>query len=165
LSVTSVDADYDNLTITLITDFDAPMEQVWELWSDPRKLERWWAPPPYQATFEKHDLTPGGEVTSLMAGPDGATRGIWRVTAVDPPTLLEFTDAFADADWTPIADMPVSIVSVRLSERDRGTRMEMQWTFNSREDMEKMVQIGFVEGLQGAVGQMDALRGSEAYDV
>jgi hypothetical protein len=43
--------------------------------------------------------------------------------------------------------------------------MEMQWTFNSREDMEKMVQIGFVEGLQGAVGQMDALRGSEAYDV
>jgi uncharacterized protein YndB with AHSA1/START domain len=164
LSVSSVDTDYDNLKITLIADFDAPMEQVWELWSDPRKLERWWAPPTYRATFEKHDLTPGGEVTSFMTGPDGDTRGIWRVTAVDPPTLLEFTDAFADTDWRPIADMPVSTVSVRLSERDGGTRMEMHWTFKSREDMETMVKMGFVEGLQGAVGQMDALHGSEAYD-
>jgi uncharacterized protein YndB with AHSA1/START domain len=41
LSITSVDTDYDSLTITLIADFDAPIEQVWDLWSDPRKLERW----------------------------------------------------------------------------------------------------------------------------
>jgi uncharacterized protein YndB with AHSA1/START domain len=164
LSVSSVDTDYDNLTMTLIADFDAPMEQVWELWSDPRKHERWWAPPSYQATFEKHDLTPGGEIRYFMAGPDGDTRGILRVTAVDPPISLEFTDAFADTDWTPIADMPVSTISVRLSERDGGTRMEMQWTFESPEDMEMMVKMGFVEGLQGALGQMDALLGSEAYD-
>jgi hypothetical protein len=38
LSVTSVDTDYDNLTITLIADFDAPIERVWDLWSDPRTL-------------------------------------------------------------------------------------------------------------------------------
>jgi uncharacterized protein YndB with AHSA1/START domain len=63
LSVTSVDTDYDNLTITLIADFDAPIEQVWDLWSDPRKLERWWSPPAYPATFETHNLTPGGEAT------------------------------------------------------------------------------------------------------
>jgi uncharacterized protein YndB with AHSA1/START domain len=157
LSVTSLDADYDNLTITLVADFAASVEQVWELWSDSRKLERWWAPPGYQATVEKHDLSPGGEVTSVMTGPDGDTRGIWRVTAVDPPTLLEFTDSFADSDGAPIADMPVSTVSVRLAEREGGTRMEMQWTFQSREDMETMVEMGFVDGLRGAVGQMDAL--------
>ena len=50
LSITSVDTDYDNLTISLIADFDAPIEQVWELWSDPRKLERGWGPPGYPAT-------------------------------------------------------------------------------------------------------------------
>ena len=42
--------------------------------------------------------------------------------------------------------------------------MEMQWKFESPEDMEKMVKMGFVEGLQGAVGQMDALLGSEVHD-
>jgi uncharacterized protein YndB with AHSA1/START domain len=159
LSITSVDTDHDNLTITLIADFDAPIEQVWELWSDPRKLERWWGPPTYPATFEKHDLTPGSEVTFFMAGPEGDTWGMWRVTAVDPPTSLEFTDAFADTDGTPIADMPVSTIRVRLTERDGGTRMEMRATFESREDMEKWVSMGTVEGLQQAVGQMDALLG------
>ena len=161
MSVTSVDTDHDNLTLTLIADFEAPIDRVWELWSDPRKLERWWGPPGYPATFEKHDLTPGGEVTYFMTGPEGDTpRGMWRVTAVDPPTSLEFTDAFADADGTPIADMPSSTVRVELSERDGGTRMEMRSKFASREDMEKLVGMGMVEGLQQAVGQMDALLGA-----
>jgi uncharacterized protein YndB with AHSA1/START domain len=159
LSVTSVDTDYDNLTVTLIADFDAPVEQVWELWSDPRKLERWWGPPGYSAIFEKHDLTPDGEVTYVMTGPEGDTWGVWRVTAVDPPTSLEFTDAFADSDGAAIADMPAMGVMVRLTERDGGTRMEMQSTFESREDMEKMMSIGTVEGLRDSVGQMDALLG------
>lgn len=160
MSITSVDTNYDNLTITLIADFDTPFEQVWELWSDPRRLERWWGPPTYPATFEEHDLTPGGEVTYYMTGPEGDTyRGVWRVTAVDPPTSLEFTDAFADTDRTPIGDMPVSRVSVRLTERDGGTRMEMRSTFESREDMDRLVSMGAVEGLQQAIGQMDALLG------
>ena len=117
MSVTSVDRDYDNLTITLIADFDAPIDQVWELWSDPRKLERWWGPPSYPATVEEHDLTPGGEVTYFMTGPeDDMHHGIWRVTAVDPPTSLKFTDAFADSGGAPIADMPASRVTVLLAE-------------------------------------------------
>jgi uncharacterized protein YndB with AHSA1/START domain len=158
MSVTSVDTDHDNLAITLIAEFDAPIDQVWELWSDPRKLERWWGPPTYPATIEKHDLTPGGEVTYFMTGPEGDTpRGMWRVTAVDPPTSLEFTDAFADADGTPIADMPAHPVRVQLTERDGGTRMEMQLRFESREDMERLLDMGVVEGLQQAVSQMDAL--------
>ena len=158
MSITSLDTDYDNLAITLIADFDASIEQVWELWSDPRKLERWWGPPGYPATFEKHDLTPGGEVTYFMTGPEGdRSWGTWRVTAVDPPSSLGFTDAFADPDGTPIAEMPVHRVRVRLAERDGGTRMEMHSTFESREDMEKMLSTGMVEGLRAAVGQMDAL--------
>jgi uncharacterized protein YndB with AHSA1/START domain len=158
MSVTSVDKDYDNLAITVIADFDAPVDQVWELWSDPRKLERWWAPSPYRATFEKHDLTVGGEATYVMTGPDGdASRGAWRVTVVDPPASLEFTDAFADADGTPIADMPTHTVTIRLTEREGGTRMELHSKFESREDMDKLVDMGMVEGLQQAISQMDAL--------
>jgi len=41
MSITSVDTDYDNLAVTLTADFDAQIARVWELWSDPRKLERW----------------------------------------------------------------------------------------------------------------------------
>jgi len=82
---------------------------------------------------------------------------VWRITAVGSPNWLEFTDAFADEDGTPIADMPVSRVSVRLTERDGGTRMKMRLAFESRADMEKLLSTGVVDGLQEAVGQMDAL--------
>ena len=158
MSVTSVNTDYDTLTVTLIADFDAPIDRVWELWSDPRKLERWWGPPDYPATVETHGLTPGGRVKSLMTGPEGeAHYGVWRVTAVDPPTSVEFTDAFAETDGTPIADMPVSTITVRLVDRERGTRMEIRAMFESREDMDEWVGTGSVEGLQRAVGQIDAL--------
>jgi uncharacterized protein YndB with AHSA1/START domain len=158
LSVTSVDTDYDNLTVILVAEFDASIDRVWELWSDPRKLERWWGPPDYPATVETHDLTPGGQVKYLMTGPEGDTHhGVLRVTAVRPPTSLEFTDAFAETDGTPIADMPVSAIRVRLVDREGGTRMEMRAQFESREDMDKWVDTGTVEGLREAVGQIDAL--------
>ena len=158
MSVTSVDKDYENLTITLVSEFDAPIERVWELWADPRKLERWWGPPTYPATFEKHDLSPGGEMAYYMTGPDGEQpHGWWRIESVDPPASLEFTDGFADENGTPNDDMPVIRIRVELTERDGGTRMQTRSTFESREEMDKLVEMGMVEGMREAAGQMDAL--------
>jgi uncharacterized protein YndB with AHSA1/START domain len=158
MSVTSIDKDFDSLTLTLVADFDAPIERVWQLWADPRLLERWWGPPSYPSTFEEHDLSPGGDVTYFMTGPDGQThRGWWRVTSVSPPTSLEFKDGFADQDGKPNADMPITTVRMQLTEHDGGTRMELRSFFDSREQMEQLMSMGMEEGLQQAVGQMDAL--------
>jgi hypothetical protein len=71
MSVTSIDTDYDNLTTTLVADFDAPIDEVWELWADPRKLEQWWGPPTYPATVEEHDPVSRRDV----ARRDGHARG------------------------------------------------------------------------------------------
>jgi uncharacterized protein YndB with AHSA1/START domain len=161
MSVTSLDTDYDNLTTTLVADFDTSIDEVWQLWADPRKLERWWGPPGYPSTFEKHDLSPGGEVTYYMTGPEGdQPRGWWRVTSVDPPTSLQFTDGFANEDGTPNEQLPVVDVVMRLSERDGGTRMELRSTYASREELDKLVGMGMLDGLEQAVGQMDALLAS-----
>ena len=109
MTVVSVDTDHEHLTVTVIAEFDAPVERVWELWTDARKLERWWGPPAYPATFIAHDLVPGGQVRYLMTSPEGEQHaGIWRVTAVDPPVWLQFDDIMANADWEPIAELPVT---------------------------------------------------------
>jgi uncharacterized protein YndB with AHSA1/START domain len=161
MSVTSVDKDFDTLTLTLVADFDAPIERVWQLWADPRKLERWWGPPSYPATVLEHDLTPGGDVTYFMTAPDGQKyRGWWRVLAVNPPTSLEFIDGFADEDGKPKADMPTTTARMQLTERDGRTRMELRSVFDSREQMEQLENMGMTEGLQLSVGQMDALLAS-----
>ena len=61
-----------------------------------------------------------------MTGPDGDGHGASGGSRVDRPTSLEFTDAFAETDRTPLADAPVSKVTVQLIEREGGTRIEMQ---------------------------------------
>jgi uncharacterized protein YndB with AHSA1/START domain len=158
MSVTRVDKDFDTLTLTLVAEFDAPIERVWQLWADPRQLERWWGPPSHPATVEEHDLSPGRDVTYFMTGPEGEpSRGWWRVTSVDPPKFLEFTDGSADQDGTPIADMPTTRVQMQLTEHDSGTRMEVRSIFDSREHMEQLERWGAMEVFRQTVGQMDAL--------
>lgn len=157
MTVISVDTDHDNLSVTLIADFDAPVERVWELWSDPRQLERWWGPPSYPATFETHHLVPGGESRYFMTSPDGEKHaGLLRVTAVDPPASLQFHDVFVDAAGEPI-DLPTAQVSVRLIERGGGTRMVMRSAFESRDDLERWLSTGTREGQEEAIAQMDQL--------
>jgi uncharacterized protein YndB with AHSA1/START domain len=158
MSVVSVEKDYDSLTLILIAEFDAPIEQVWQLWADPRQLERWWGPPTHPATVEKHHLAADGEVSYVMTGPGGETsRGWWRVTSVDPPRTLAFTDGFANEDGTPNAQTPTTAVQVRLAEQGGATRMELRFGFDSSEHMEEWERWGTLEGLQQSVGQMDAL--------
>ncbi len=58
MTVTDVRKDPHALTMTLTAEFDACAERVWQIWSDPRQLERWWGPPTYPATFVNHELRP-----------------------------------------------------------------------------------------------------------
>lgn len=69
MTVTEVHKDRDALTMTVAAELDAGIERAWQLWADPRQLERWWGPPMYPATFVDHDLTPGGRATYYMTDP------------------------------------------------------------------------------------------------
>jgi len=164
MTVTSVDKDYETLSLTLVADFPAPNDAVWELWADPRQLERWWGPPTYPATMEQHDFTTGGTVTYYMTGPDGERfHGLWNLTAVSPKSGVDFIDLFADAQGQPDASMPVTTTRMRLSENgEGGTRMELRARFESREAMQQLIDMGMAEGLSQAVGQMDALLSTSA---
>ncbi|MDO8733190.1 MAG: SRPBCC domain-containing protein [Actinomycetota bacterium] len=159
MTVTKVLKDPSTCSMTVTAEFDAPLDRVWQLWADPRLLERWWGPPTYPATFLKHDLTEGGLVTYFMTGPEGdQPRGLWRVVEVAPPRLLVVEDAFADETGAAIADMPVTLMRVDLTERDvGGTSVSIRSTFASVEAMEQLVAMGMDEGVRQAMGQMDAI--------
>ena len=158
MSVVSVEKDVDSLSLILVARFDAPLERVWQLWADPRQLERWWGPPAHPATVEKHELVAGGQVTYVMTGPGGEkSRGWWRVSSVSPPTYLEFTDGFADQDGTPNAEIPSTVVRIRLHQQDGGTRMELRFVFESGDHMEQLDRWGAFEVFPQSVAQMDAV--------
>ena len=81
--------DTESLTLTLVTEFAAEPARVWQVWEDPRQLERWWGPPTWPATFATHDFTPGGRCHYFMTGPEGErAHGWWRFIAIDDDAPL-----------------------------------------------------------------------------
>ncbi len=159
MTVIDIRKDPENLRMTVTAEFDAPVERVWQMWDDPRRLERWWGPPSHPATVVDHELAPGGAVTYFMTSPEGDKyHGWWRVLAVAAPRSLQFEDGFADDSGTPNPDMPVTTANVQLEPRaDGGTRMSIATTFSSLEQMEQLVEMGMEEGLKAAMGQIDGL--------
>jgi uncharacterized protein YndB with AHSA1/START domain len=164
MTVTAVRKDPRTLTMTLDAEFDASPERVWQLWADPRQLERWWGPPTYPATFTKHDLAPGSRVEYHMTGPQGdQPRGYWEVLEAEAPHRLVFRDGFANADGTPNTELPMNTARVRIEEVGRGrTRMSIESVFPSAEAMEQVLGMGMEEGLTQAVGQIDAILAEDA---
>ena len=163
MTVTAVRKDADTLTMTLDAEFDASPERVWQLWADPRQLERWWGPPTYPATVTSHDLRPDGRVEYHMTGPEGdQPRGYWEIVDAAAPHRLVFHDGFANADGIPNSDMPLNEVQVTIAEiRDGRTRMTIQSIFPDAAAMEQLIGMGMEEGLTRAVGQIDAILAEE----
>lgn len=159
MTVTAVRKDPDELTMTLVAEFDASPERVWDLWADPRKLERWWGPPTYPATFTSHDLTPGSYVEYHMTGPSGdQPHAYWQVLEVDPPHRLVFNSGLAHPDGTPDDGFPANVGSVTIESIAGGrTRMSIESRYPDSDAMAKFLAMGMEEGLTGAVGQIDAI--------
>lgn len=166
MTVTAVRKDPQALSLTLDAEFDASPERVWQLWADPRQLERWWGPPTYPATFTKHELKPGGRIEYHMTGPTGdQPKGYWEVQEVDPPRSLAVRDGFANEDGSPNTEMPTNEFRVTIEEVGGGqTRMSIVSIFPSTEAMEQVLAMGMEEGLVQAVGQIDAILAEEPVD-
>jgi uncharacterized protein YndB with AHSA1/START domain len=159
MTVTNVRKDPETLTMTVTVELDATVERCWQLWADPRQLERWWGPPTYPATVVDHDLGVGGRVTYFMTGPEGdKVYGWWEVLVAEPPRRLEIRDGFADDSGTPDDSMPAMTMVVTLTERDGGgTLMAIDTRFPSLEAMEQLMSMGMEEGIAAAVGQIDEI--------
>ncbi|WP_026421152.1 SRPBCC family protein [Actinokineospora inagensis] len=156
MTVISTHKDPEALTMTFVAEFAAPVERVWQVWQDPRQLERWWGPPTWPATFERHEFTVGGASAYHMSGPEGEKyRGWWRVTALDAPTHLEFDDGFADDDGNPNPSMPATHIVVTLAPADSGTRMTSVTRFPTLAALEQLAGMGMEEGMRLAMGQID----------
>src|ERR671932_442277 len=119
MPVTDVHQDLDNLTLTVTADFAAPVERIWQVYADPRQLERVWGPPTYPATV------------------------------VD--------DGFADLDFNPRPELPVSRNVYTFTEHNGGTRATYVSRYESAEALKQVLDMGIVEGATSAINQIDNL--------
>lgn len=162
MTVVSTHKDVEANTLTFVAEFDASVERVWQVWEDPRQLERWWGPPTWPATFEQHDFVVGGWSRYFMTGPeDDKSRGWWTVTAIDPPHRLEFDDGFATDSGEPDDAVPATHKVVTLEATGTGTRMTTVTHFSDADAMERLVAMGMEEGMRQAMSQIDGVLAQE----
>lgn len=160
MPVTDISHDLDNLTLTINARFAAPVQRIWDIYADPRQLEKVWGPPEYPATFVDHDLSPGGRMTYYMTGPEGEKfAGYWEIVEVDEPRSFRYRDGFAHEDFTPNTDLPVSETQCLFEERDGVTHASFISHYPSREGLQQVLDMGVEEGSTSAINQIDALIG------
>ncbi len=83
--------------------FNAPRELVWQAWTDPAHVMRWWGPKDFTSPACRIDLRVGGKYHFCMQAPDG--QKIWSTGVyheIVPLERLVYIDSFADEQGTPV---------------------------------------------------------------
>ncbi|WES63686.1 SRPBCC family protein [Microbacter sp. GSS18] len=156
MPVIDITSDPRSLTMTVVAEFDAPVERLWKAYTDPSQLERFWGPPGWPARFSAYDLTVGGRALYAMNGPRGeVARGAWEFLAIEEPVRFEVLDTFVDEDGDALPGMPSMRMVFGFEETPVGTRVRCVSHFTSVEALEQVIAMGSIEGTRLAMGQLD----------
>lgn len=142
--------------ITVIRNFDAPLENVWRAWTESDLLDQWWAPRPWRAETKTIDFREGGHWVYAMVGPDDSKQ--WcRVDyfKIAPNQFFEGTDYFLHENGTRNNELPGMHWHVQFNESGSGTEVKVLITFDSEEDLQRIVEMGFEVGFTAALENLD----------
>jgi uncharacterized protein YndB with AHSA1/START domain len=85
--------------MTLTKTIKAPIEKVWEAWSDSNFVKRWWGPDGFTAPVARIDFREGGISLVCMRSPQGFDiYNTWTYAKIVPMERIEFVNHFTDKD-------------------------------------------------------------------
>jgi uncharacterized protein YndB with AHSA1/START domain len=150
---TSMELVSDN-ELVIIRTFRAPAHIVFDAWTKPELVKRWWAPASRGVTLVQcdADLRPGGEYHYVLArGDDERFAFSGKYLEIVRPTRLVYTQIFE-----PFPDAAV-IVTVSFEERDGATKLVSHEVYPSKETREMALASGMEEGMRETFDQLDEL--------
>lgn len=141
MTATGRDSATADRTIIITRTFDAPRELVFEAWTDPAHIGRWWGPDGFTTTTYEMNVWPRGVWRFVMHGPDGIDYANLVVyTAVVRPERLEYDHSDGDGSNRFHS-------TVRFDESDGKTAVTLMMTFDSAAERNRHVEeFGAVEG-------------------
>lgn len=144
--------------------FNAPVEKVWQAWTDPELIKQWWGPAGFSAPDAKNDLREGGKYLYAMKDLDGkVTWGTGTYLKIIPNKLLVCTDNFADEDGNIItpqeAGMPMEFgdgeeayVTVEFIDQGDSTEIHL-----SHEGLPSAIHDDCLDGWTSSLDKMQTL--------
>ena len=144
-------------TVFVDKEFDAGLSLVWDAFTKQEILDQWWAPKPLISKTKYMDFSVGGRRFYAMVSPDGAEIGwqIFEYTSITPKSNFKFLCVFADKDETP--HFPGSNWDFTFSEQNGITKLRISIYFESLEELEKMIEMGFKEGFTVTLNELTNL--------
>jgi uncharacterized protein YndB with AHSA1/START domain len=149
------------LDLVLRRIIDAPAVKVYQCWTDPAMIVKWFTPPPYKTVSAELDVRPGGKTFITMQAPDGTeipNPGVYL--EVVPNKRLVITDAYTEA-WKPSAKpfTTIDLIFEDLGGKTKYTAIVRHWT---AEDKQAHQEMGFHSGWGTATDQLEALIKSQS---
>ncbi|HEV8513360.1 MAG TPA: SRPBCC domain-containing protein [Cyclobacteriaceae bacterium] len=146
-------------TVFITREFDAELSLVWDAFTKPEILDQWVAPKPFAARTKFMDFKVGGRRFYAMVSPEGQERWLLqKYISISPKTNFKLYNAFADKDENP--ELPGSEWDYNFSEQNGRTIVNITIYNESLARMEKMIEMGFTEGMSAMLKTLDELLAS-----
>jgi len=142
--------------VYITREFDADLSLVWDAFTKAEILDQWVAPKPYVSKTKFMDFKVGGRRFYAMVSPEGHEHwSLQRYTSISPKTNFKMLNAFADKDENP--QLPGSDWDYTFTEENGKTKVNITIYNESRERMEKMIEMGFTEGFKASMKNLEDL--------
>lgn len=155
---TQVSKDLKENSILVSRVFNAPIEKVWQAHTDNEILDQWWGPSPWKAETKTINFTVGGYWLYAMVSPENQKQwGRMNYLAIDQYESIEIEDAFCDENGKLNNELPVSKGQIVFAKTENGTRVEFKMIYPTGTDLEKIVEMGFEQGITICHDQLESL--------
>ena len=148
----------ENLSVTVNRTFNAPLEKVWDAFTNHEKLDKWWAPKPWKCRTKRQNFINGGEWLYAMVGPENEEH--WAITTyknISENSSFGLTDAFCDENGVINSDLPTSEWKLDFTEHDNSTQLKIVVKQISLEDLQTLIKMGFQEGFEATLKSLSEL--------
>ena len=148
--------DKKTKTVSITREFAYNLSLVWDAYTKPELLDQWWAPKPMTSRTKVMDFRVGGRRFYAMVSPEGDERwAVQKYTSITPKTNFKLFNAWADKDENP--ELPGSDWDLNFKEQGGTTKVSISIYNESLERLERMVELGFVEGTKMQLKNLEEL--------
>jgi uncharacterized protein YndB with AHSA1/START domain len=149
-------------TVFITREFDAELSLVWDAFTKQEILDQWWAPKPFTSKTKYMDFRVGGRRFYAMVNQEGAEIGwqIFKYTSITPKSNFKCFSVFTDKDETPQlqgANWDLTFTEQNRPDGYRGTKLSISIYFESFDELEKMIAMGFKEGFTVTLNELTTL--------
>ena len=148
--------------------FDAPLNLMFQMWTDPKHFSQWLPPTGFQMNFIRSDIRPGGSTFYFMTGDGGAKMyGRAEYKEITRPDRLVYTQQFCDENekiirhpFEPMWPETMLTTVILSAEGDDKTRVTITWEpcgNVSREEIETFIKSkgGMTQGWTGSFDKLE----------